>query len=80
MKKQEEMEPIIDEAQDLLQMYQAGYLDCWRGLKRGRIAFKEFNLECMKSFEKRFVKKIQKKINKELKHGGNIRQKVKKSY
>lgn len=74
MKKQTKQQ-TINNSQGLMQMYQAGYLDCWKKLKkdqmRSKKSWKEYNLACMNSFEKRFIKKINKIIKKKggLKHG-----------
>jgi hypothetical protein len=65
MKTKEEIEKgkkYKEKGQDLLQMYQAGFYDCWRKLKVGRFILKQYNLACLRSFEKRFIKVIDKKV------------------
>jgi len=63
-------------------MYQAGYRDCWRKLKKGRINLRELNLSCSAGFTKRFSRKLGAQIKKKLKikskNGSNIRQRIKK--
>jgi len=64
LKRELESSGAYQAGQDLTQMYQAGFFDCWRLLHKGRLNYKELNLKCLKSFEKRFIKRIQKEVDK----------------
>ncbi len=64
---------LIEEQQslgkDLVQMYQAGFLDSYKKYigrvgKRYRKIIAKINKDCQESFEKRFMEKIDKEIKK----------------
>lgn len=49
----------IEDMNGLIQMYQAGFVDGYRGKRKD---LKEINKKCRKAFDKRFSKKLDKKI------------------
>ena len=51
---EKEAKQAIDKSSDLIQMYQAGFLDAWKLHNKGKVKLKEINQACSNGFQKRF--------------------------
>jgi len=77
MKKQEinALKEAQQAGQDLIQMYQAGFMDGFNNRRYAPATFQKIRDKCKKAFDKRFRQKIMKQVKK---NGNNNRHRTKK--